>query len=70
LTKYNLDIVAVQEVRWVERGNQPADHVYTFLYGNGNANYKEQASSYIRKLQQHLKKVKFITGRMSYITLG
>jgi len=29
--KVNLDLVAVQEVRWVEGGNQPADD-YTFFY--------------------------------------
>jgi exonuclease III len=33
LAKYNLDLVAVQEVRWVKGGSQPADD-YTFFYGN------------------------------------
>jgi hypothetical protein len=30
--------VAVQEVRWIEGGSQPADD-FTFLYANGNANH-------------------------------
>jgi hypothetical protein len=33
LAKCNLDLVAVQEVRWDEDGSQPADD-----YGNGNVN--------------------------------
>jgi len=36
LTKYNLDLVSVQEVRCVEGGTQPADN-YVFLYRNRNA---------------------------------
>jgi hypothetical protein len=31
LAKYKLDIMAGQEVKWVECGSQPADD-YTFLY--------------------------------------
>jgi hypothetical protein len=38
LAKYNLDQVAVQEVRWAEGGSQPADN-YTFFYGNGNTSF-------------------------------
>jgi len=37
LAKYNLDLVAVQEIRWVEGGSQPADH-HTFFHVNGNTN--------------------------------
>jgi hypothetical protein len=33
----NSDVVAVQEVRWVKTGSQPADDC-TFFYGNGNVN--------------------------------
>jgi hypothetical protein len=32
---FNLDLVAVQKVRWVEGGSQPADY-HIFFYGNGN----------------------------------
>jgi hypothetical protein len=37
MAKCNLDLVAVQEIRWDEGGSQPTDN-YTFLYGNANAN--------------------------------
>jgi hypothetical protein len=36
LAKYNLDLVAMQEVTVVEGSSQPADN-YTFFYGNGDA---------------------------------
>jgi len=39
LAKYNLDLIAVQEVSWVEGGSQRAGD-YTFCYGNGNANHQ------------------------------
>jgi hypothetical protein len=39
LAKYNLDLVAVQKVSWVEGGSQPADDI-TFFYGNENANHQ------------------------------
>jgi hypothetical protein len=39
LAKHNyVDLVAVQQVRWVEGGSQPANN-YTFFQGSGNANY-------------------------------
>jgi hypothetical protein len=38
LAKYNLHLLAVQEVRCVEVGSQPADD-FIFLYGNGRADH-------------------------------
>jgi hypothetical protein len=35
LTRYNLDLVGVQEVRWEGRGAEPTRE-YTFFYGMGN----------------------------------
>jgi len=37
LAVYNLDLVAVQEVRWAEGSSQQADN-YAFFHGNGNSN--------------------------------
>jgi len=37
LTTYNLDLVAVQEFRWVKDGSQPAED-HTFFCSKGNAN--------------------------------
>jgi len=38
LSKCNLDLVAVQEARWVEGCSRSADDC-TFSYGNGNAKH-------------------------------
>jgi exonuclease III len=38
LAKYNLDLVAVQEVRWDKGDSQTADD-RIFFYGNWNANH-------------------------------
>jgi hypothetical protein len=35
LSKYKLDLVGVQEVRWEGSGTEPAGE-YTFFYGKGN----------------------------------
>jgi len=61
LVKYNFCLVAVQEVRWVEGGSQPADN-YTFLYGNGNANHHLGTGSFVRKrIVSAVKRSEFIT---------
>jgi exonuclease III len=39
LSKYNLDIVGVQEVRWERGGTKPAGE-YTFFYRKGNENHE------------------------------
>jgi hypothetical protein len=43
LTKYNLDLVTIQQLRWVEGGTQPAPD-YTFFYGNGKCNHHLEIS--------------------------
>jgi len=61
LPNYNLDLVAVQEVRWVEGGSQPADD-YTFFYGNGNANHHLETSFLIHQgIRPAVKRVEFIS---------
>jgi hypothetical protein len=39
ISKYNLDLVAVQEVRWDGGGTEPAGE-YTFFCGKVNENYE------------------------------
>jgi hypothetical protein len=39
LSKYKLDSVGVQEVRWNRGGTEPADK-YRFFYGKGNENHE------------------------------
>jgi hypothetical protein len=48
LENYNLDPVAVKEVRWVNNGSEPADD-YTVFYGNGNANHNLGLGIFIHK---------------------
>jgi hypothetical protein len=53
-TKYTLDPVAVQEVRWGNNSRDAAHH-YTFLYGNGNANHHLRIFLYVRETDHQLK---------------
>jgi exonuclease III len=39
ISKYKLDLVRVQEVRWEGGGTEPAGE-YTFFYGKGNENHE------------------------------
>jgi hypothetical protein len=39
LSRYSLDLVRVQEVRWEGSGTVPAGE-YTFFYGKGNENHE------------------------------
>jgi hypothetical protein len=39
LSKYKLDLVGVQEVRWEGGGTEPAGE-YTFFYRKGNENHE------------------------------
>jgi hypothetical protein len=38
ISKYKLDLVGVQEVRWDRGGTEPAEE-YTFFYAKGNENH-------------------------------
>jgi hypothetical protein len=39
VSKYTLDLVGVQEVRWDRGGTEPAGK-YTFFYGKGNDSHE------------------------------
>jgi exonuclease III len=70
VSKYKLDLVREQEVRWDGVGTELAGQ-YTFFYGKGNQNH-ELGTDFpcIRKsCQQLIKKVEFVSDRMSYIIL-
>jgi hypothetical protein len=55
LAKYNLDLMAAQEIRWDKGGSQAADD-YTFLYGNRSANHHlGTAFSYVMVSYQQLR---------------
>jgi len=59
----DLDIAALQEVRWVEAGTQPADYYIYFTIEMG-------AGFFVHKgIIPAVKRLELISGRMSYITL-
>jgi hypothetical protein len=62
-----LDLVGVQEVRWYRGGTEPADQ-YTYFYGKGNQNHELGTGFFVHKgIISAVKKVEFVSDRMSYI---
>jgi hypothetical protein len=56
ISKYKLDLVGVQEVRWDGGGTERAGE-YTFFYGKGNENYELGTNySYIKETYQQLRR--------------
>jgi exonuclease III len=48
ISKYKLDLVGVQELRWGGGGTEPAGE-YTFFYGKENENYELGTGFFVRK---------------------
>jgi hypothetical protein len=69
ISKYKLDLVGIWEVRWDRGGTEPAAE-YTFFYGKGNENHELGTGFFVHKrIISAVKKVEFVSGRMSYIIL-
>jgi mRNA deadenylase 3'-5' endonuclease subunit Ccr4 len=48
ISKYNLDVLGLQEVRW-NRGATETAGKYTFFYGKGIADHKFHTSFFVHK---------------------
>jgi hypothetical protein len=69
ISKYELYLVGVQEVRWDEGGTEPAGD-YVFFYGNGNENHELGTGDLVHKgIISAIKSLEFDSDRMSYIIL-
>jgi hypothetical protein len=69
LDRHKFGLVGVQEVRWEGGVTEPAGE-FTFSYGKRNENHELGAGFFVHKgIIPAVKRVEFISDRMSYITL-
>jgi hypothetical protein len=72
LSRYNLDLMGVQGVRWEGGGTKPAAE-YTFFYRQENKNHELRVVTGFfehKKIMSAFMMVQFASDRMSYIIVG
>jgi len=68
--RYKLDVVGVQQVRWDTGGTVRATEC-DFFYGKGNEKHQLGTGSFVhRRIVSAVKRVEFVSVRLSYIVLG
>jgi hypothetical protein len=69
MSKYKLDLMGVQEVRW-DTGGAETTGEYTFFYGKGNEKPELGTGFFVHKrIVSAVNRVEFASDRMSYIIL-
>jgi hypothetical protein len=61
ISKYKLDLVGVQEVKWKRGGAETADE-YTFFYGKGNENHELRSAFVNKRIISTVNRVKSVLG--------
>jgi exonuclease III len=69
ISKYTIDLVGVQEVRW-DGGDTERAGEYTFFYEKGNENHELGTGIFVHKrIISAAKRVELVSDRLSYIIL-
>jgi exonuclease III len=67
ISKYKLDLVGEQEVRWGRGGTEPAG---VFFYGKRNENHELVTGVFVHmRIISEVRRVEFISDRMPYVIL-